>query len=141
MAVLVSLPNSGGDDGWGCAVEIIGSGEGETVERSALDIFEGGQVWGRGLTGSGGSRNMNVSIVHFAPGARTVVHRHTSDQVLYVISGIGKVGDGEGEHVISAGDAVVIPADSDHWHGAHDTGSPMSHITITAASSETTLTG
>ena len=57
-----------------------------------------------------------------------------------MVSGIGKVGDREGGHVISAGDAVVIPANSDHWHGAHDTGSPMSHITITAASSETTLT-
>ena len=120
-------------------MNIIRSDEGETVERSAAEIFEGGAVWARGLTGGGVSKDLNVAVVQFAAGARAKLHRHSSDQVLYVIAGIGKVGDRAGEHVISAGDCVVIPADAEHWHGAHDTGSPMSHLAITAAGSETTV--
>ena len=80
-----------------------------------------------------------MSVVHFGPGARAGWHRHTSDQLLYVVSGIGKVGDREGEHVVSAGDCAVVPAGEDHWHGAHDTGSPMSHLTVMQAGSETTV--
>ena len=120
------------------ALHIQKSDEGDTTERTELSIFEGGQVWGRGLSGSA-SDHINVSVVHFGPGARAGWHRHTSDQILYVVSGIGKVGDREGEHVVSAGDCAVVPAGEDHWHGAHDTGSPMSHITIMQAGSETTV--
>ena len=120
-------------------MQIIHSAEGKTVERSALAIFEGGLVWARGLMGSEGSHDFNVTLIQFAAGARTVMHRHSSDQVLYVTAGIGKVGDAKGAEVISVGDSVVISANTDHWHGAHDTGSPMSHISVTAAGSETTL--
>lgn len=122
-------------------MEVIKASDGETVERSAAEIFRGGPVWFRSLTGAGGSGDFNVAMVQFAAGAHTALHRHTSDQVLYVVAGIGKVGDEDGEHVITAGDSVVVPAGAEHWHGAHDTGSPMSHISITAASSETTVTG
>ena len=120
-------------------MEIMRAAEGDTVERSAAAIFEGGAVWVRGLTGDGGNNVVNVLMVQFAAGARTVMHRHSGDQVLYVVAGIGKVGDREGEHVISAGDSVVISANTDHWHGAHDTGSPMSHISVIAAGDETTI--
>jgi len=44
--------------------------------------------------------------------------------VLYVVSGIGKVGDREDTQVISAGDCAVVPEKLDHWHVEHDTGSP-----------------
>ena len=84
---------------------------------------------------------MSFGIVQFAAGARTRPHRHTSDQLLYVVAGIGKVGAGGEEHVISAGDFVRIPAGEDHWHGAADTGSPMSHITIMLDDSVSTVTG
>ena len=115
------------------------AGDGESVDRTGQPIFQGGSVWARNLVPEDESRDFNVNLVQFAPGARTVPHRHTSDQVLYVVSGIGKVGaDGE-EHVISTGDTVVIPADTEHWHGAADTTSPMSHISFLAADSETTL--
>ena len=90
------------------ALHILKSDDGETIERTELSIFEGGQVWGRSLTGSA-SEQVNASVVHFGPGARAGWHRHTSDQILYVLNGIGKVGDREGEHVISAGDCAVRP--------------------------------
>ena len=89
-------------------MQIIHSAEGKTVERSALAIFEGGLVWARGLMGSEGSHDFNVTLIQFAAGARTVMHRHSSDQVLYVTAGIGKVGDAKGAEVISVGDSVVI---------------------------------
>lgn len=121
------------------ALRIIKSDAGETVERSGEPIFEGGQVWARPLTGDGGSRDLSVALVQFGGGARAGWHRHSNDQVLYVVAGIGKVGDREGEHIVSAGDAVIVPANAEHWHGAHDTGSPMSHLAITPAGTETTV--
>ena len=117
-------------------LHIVKSDEGKTIERTGNDIFEGGQVWGRALSGNL-SEHVNVSLVQFGPGARAGWHRHTSDQVLFVIAGIGKGGDRSGEHVISSGDCATIGAGHEHWHGAHDTGSPMSHLSIMAAGSET----
>ena len=119
-------------------LRVLKSDDGETVERTEAEIFEGGRVWGRSLTGSH-SEQLSVQVVQFGPGARAGWHRHTSDQVLYVVSGIGKVGERGAEHVVSAGDCVVVPAGEDHWHGAHDTGSPMSHLSILREGSETTV--
>ena len=122
-------------------MRIIRASEGETVDRTDSAIFQGGAVWGRALATADAGSEFNVAVVNFAPGARAVLHRHTGDQLLYVVSGIGQVGDAEGDHVVSVGDTILIPANTDHWHGAGDTGSPMSHLTVTRAGSETTLTG
>ena len=119
-------------------VHVIKAEDGETVERSDAAIFEGGLVWGRGLS-AGLTEDTNVSVVQFGAGARAGWHTHTRDQVLYVVSGIGKVGDREGERVISAGDCAVVPAGAEHWHGAHDTGSPMAHLSIMPVGAETTV--
>lgn len=121
------------------ALHITRANEGESVDRSSAEIFEGGAVHGRTLVQPGASEHLSGSVVQFAPGARTRMHRHTSDQLLYVVSGIGKVGDRDGDHVISNGDAILIPAGEDHWHGAGDTTSPMSHLTIMRADSQTTV--
>jgi 4-carboxymuconolactone decarboxylase len=116
-------------------MKILRASEGETAERTGAPIFMG-QVHGRTLPQS---EHLNAAIVSFAAGARTRLHRHTSDQLLYIVSGIGKVGDHDGEHVVSVGDTVLIPANTDHWHGAGDTGSPMSHLTVQRSGSETTV--
>ncbi len=120
-------------------MRVIRADEGETVDRSAAEIFEGGPVWARALSAIPGSDHLTVSMVQFAAGARARNHTHSSDQVLYVVSGIGKVGNADGEQTVTAGDCIVIPAGEEHWHGAHDTGSPMSHLAIMAAGSETTV--
>ena len=119
-------------------VHVIKSDEGDSTERTDAAIFEGGQVWDRALS-AGLTEHTNVSVVQFAPGARAGWHTHTHDQVLYVVAGIGKVGDREGERVLSAGDCAVVPAGIEHWHGAHDTGSPMAHLSIIPFGSETTV--
>ena len=112
--------------------------EGETVDRSGAPIFEG-TVHGHVLADESNSEHLAAALVHFAAGARTKRHRHTSDQLLLVTSGIGQVGDEDGAHVLGTGDSVVIPAGHVHWHGAGDTGSPMTHLTVQAAGSETTV--
>jgi quercetin dioxygenase-like cupin family protein len=119
-------------------LKIRRSGEGPVEDRTGTPIFEG-QVHGHPLVTPAESKDIQASYVHFSPGARTRTHRHTSDQLLIVTSGIGKVGDAEGDHVISVGDSVLIPAGHDHWHGAGDTGSPMTHISVQTADSETTV--
>ena len=114
-------------------MQVIRSDEGETVDGSGGRMFEGGSVWRRAIAGpdTGVGTQMNFRIVNFGAGARTKMHRHTSDQLLYIVSGIGKVGTPDEEHTVSVGDFAFIPAGEDHWHGAGDTGSPMSHIAIT----------
>jgi 4-carboxymuconolactone decarboxylase len=116
-------------------MKVLKASEGETAERTGAPIFVG-QVHGRSLPQS---EHLNAAIVSFAAGARTKMHRHTSDQLLYIVAGIGKVGDRDGEQVVSVGDTVLIPANTDHWHGAGDTGAPMSHLTVQRAGSETTV--
>ncbi|MEE9277028.1 MAG: cupin domain-containing protein [Dehalococcoidia bacterium] len=128
-------------------MHVIKAAAGETQDLSDRPLFDGGQVWRRALAGAPAtagndaavSGDFSFAIVQFAAGARTLPHRHTSDQILYVLAGIGKVGAAQEERVISAGDFAFIPAHEDHWHGAADTGSPMSHIAITRSDSTTTI--
>lgn len=111
-------------------MKVIRSTEGDAVDRTGAAIFEG-QVTGRTLLVDGDSDDFNAAIVQFAPGARTRMHRHASDQLLYIVAGIGQVGTVEQTHTVGVGDLVLIRAGEDHWHGAGETGHPMSHLTIT----------
>ena len=111
-------------------MKVIRSTEGTAVDRSGAAIFEG-TVIGRTLLQPGESPDFNASIVQFAAGARTVMHRHESDQLLYIVSGIGQVGTPDGAVTVGVGDLAIIAAGEDHWHGAGDTGHPMAHLTIT----------
>jgi quercetin dioxygenase-like cupin family protein len=124
-------------------MHVIRAAEGETVDSTGGNMFVGGNVWRRAIAGpdTGIGQHINFRIVQFGAGARTKLHTHTSDQLLYVVSGIGKVGTATEEFVVSAGDFVLIPAGEDHWHGAADTGSPMSHIAITTFDATSSVTG
>jgi quercetin dioxygenase-like cupin family protein len=117
-------------------MQLIRAAEGDTVERTGQPIFIG-QVWGRALASAETSADFALNVVQFAAGARTRPHRHSSDQLLYVVSGIGEVGASGRVERVAAGDTVLIPAGESHWHGAGDTGSPMSHLALTRAGSET----
>lgn len=119
-------------------MRVIKASEGTSEDRTGQPIFEG-TVWARSLAGDGG--HLSASVVQFTVGARTRMHTHTSDQLLYVVSGIGKVGTAEDEHVIASGDVALIPAGEPHWHGAGDSGSPMSHLTVMRADSHTEVLG
>jgi len=69
---------------------------------------------------------LNVS---FSAGARTRPHIHQQDQVLHIIEGQGIVATETEKQVVSAGDLILIPRGTWHWHEAIRT-SAMGHISI-----------
>ena len=87
------------------------------------------------LIPEGSSKNFNCSVVNFHRGATTGWHAHSSDQILVITSGVGIVANENEEREVTVGDVVHISAGERHWHGAKKE-SYMSHITITAADSQ-----
>jgi quercetin dioxygenase-like cupin family protein len=82
-------------------------------------------------------KDINVYLVSFQPGALTHWHRHQDSQVLYIVSGVGRIGsagqnleDGQQESFeITPGEIVLTDSLEWHWHGAgpdHE----MTHIAI-----------
>lgn len=71
--------------------------------------------------------------VLFEPGARTNWHTHPEGQILYVLTGVGRL-QKEGERIleIQPGDIVYIAPGEKHWHGAAPDTS-MVHIAINPA--------
>lgn len=60
-----------------------------------------------------------IANVTFSPGARNNWHTHEIGQVLLVTSGKGYYQkDGTSAQLLTLGDAVDIPANVRHWHGA-----------------------
>lgn len=89
-----------------------------------------GKAW-MGVLSRADDRVLNAISVLFEPGARTHWHSHPEGQVLYVISGTGRVGTEAGGIVrISPGDVVYASPGELHWHGAAPD-SPMSHLSLT----------
>jgi len=77
-----------------------------------------------------------VAVVRFEAGARNHWHIHEGGQVLYVMSGRGRVQSEGGEVVeLEAGDFVVADPGEKHWHGATPD-SDMAHISIAAGGVE-----
>lgn len=68
--------------------------------------------------------------VTFEPGARTAWHTHPLGQILFVISGFGRVRrEGGPIEEIRPGDVVQFAPGEKHWHGASPT-TAMTHIAI-----------
>jgi quercetin dioxygenase-like cupin family protein len=64
-------------------------------------------------------QRMIVSIVCFAPGARTAWHSHARGQTLRVTQGVACVQSRGGEKVeLHAARPVYCPPGEEHWHGA-----------------------
>lgn len=80
-----------------------------------------------------GSGSSMVGRVTFEKGSRTVWHKHSGEQVLYFLEGLGRV-QLRGQEIVNVdpGDVVYIPANTEHWHGAHpDEQNKMCHLAIT----------
>ncbi|HZE39352.1 MAG TPA: cupin domain-containing protein, partial [Stackebrandtia sp.] len=89
-----------------------------------------GQAWIDTVTGGEKPSGTHVDRVRFAPGARTVWHRHRLGQVLVVTDGAGLVQRRGGNvETIHAGDTVRIAPDEWHWHGA-TAATAMTHLAI-----------
>ena len=78
-----------------------------------------GQVWQDEVVVGEAPSRMRATNVSFSPGARTAWHSHPVGQVLYAVSGIGRVQlEGEAVQELQPGDTAMIPPITRHWHGA-----------------------
>ncbi|WP_327109971.1 cupin domain-containing protein [Nocardia sp. NBC_01730] len=89
-----------------------------------------GDAWFETLASPDGLSRTQVDRVRFAPGARTVWHRHPLGQVLIVTEGTGLVQRRGGRiETIRVGDTVRIAPGEWHWHGATST-TAMTHLAV-----------
>jgi quercetin dioxygenase-like cupin family protein len=88
-----------------------------------------GKVFARFLIGEETARDIGMGLITFAPGARNILHTHTTGQILYATEGEGIVATEKEEVTLTPGMAVYIPAGERHWHGA-TANSSFSHISI-----------
>jgi len=63
-----------------------------------------------------GVPNLAIRRFELAPGATVPRHTNEIEHEQYVLSGEYVVGIGDEEHVVSAGDALHIPAGVVHWY-------------------------
>jgi quercetin dioxygenase-like cupin family protein len=95
------------------------------IWRNSIETMPGPSEWFTGAvyidavaTASDRSR-LQVSSVHFTPGARTAWHTHPNGQTIYVTEGIGLAQRrGSPIEFIRPGDRVFFEPGEDHWHGA-----------------------
>ncbi len=112
--------------------------EDASSEDSVGGIFEGGKVNMKSLIDNQlGAEEIKAAIVTFSPGARTKMHVHDHEQVLYVLSGKGIVANEHEEHTALPGMIFFVPAGEKHWHGATPAGS-FSHLYVYNANTKTT---
>lgn len=106
-------------------------------EDTVGGIFEGGTVSIKTLIDKHvGAEETNVVIVTFPPGARTRMHTHNHEQILYILNGKGIVANELEEHIATPGKVFLIPAGERHWHGATQESS-FSHLYIFNSKTET----
>ncbi|MGP3974903.1 (R)-mandelonitrile lyase [Streptomyces sp. 8N114] len=89
-----------------------------------------GSVWIEEVAAPEAPSRLKVDTVHFAPGARTMWHRHPFGQLLVITAGTGLVQRRGGPvETVGAGQSVHIGAGEWHWHGAAPS-SVMTHLAI-----------
>lgn len=106
------------------------------VERADRPIFRG-IVHQQPLVTEAMAKGLRLSVITFSPGARTVDHAHSNEQVLYVIAGRGILATETEQHEVAPGTVIFVPAGERHWHGA-TADSSFTHISITTPG-DTTL--
>jgi quercetin dioxygenase-like cupin family protein len=107
-----------------------------TIDRSKAvrqnsspeDHFEG-NVFLQRMTSTPADGDIEFLAVYFDAGARNKPHIHQRDQYLQIMEGKGVVVTDTERKVVSAGDLVVIPGGTWHWHGATHN-SAMMHLSI-----------
>ncbi|MFE7422071.1 cupin domain-containing protein [Rhodococcus sp. NPDC057529] len=95
------------------------------IDEGNKDYVYGGKFTGpvqlEMLIEAAAETNPDIARVHFSDGAVTNWHSHPGGQLLYLVSGSGRVGNDAGVHAgITPGTLVETPVDENHWHGADD---------------------
>ncbi|MFC2022202.1 cupin domain-containing protein [Chloroflexota bacterium] len=117
-------------------MEVIRTDE-VTKQPANAPLFTGGTVTRQTLLTEGMRKHFIMNIVNFSKGARNKFHSHTSEQVLIVTAGMGKVATERDEVIVRPGDIIYAPAGEKHWHGATKD-SEFSHIVVISPDSKTT---
>jgi quercetin dioxygenase-like cupin family protein len=108
--------------------EILKAAEQQTAEGPAERFT--GHVTIRGQFTREDLSRVTGAIVRFDAGARTAWHSHPLGQTLIVLEGTGWTQiDGGPIQEFNAGDIVLCPRDTRHWHGATPQ-APMAHVAI-----------
>jgi len=79
---------------------------------SAADGLEKGVL----IDESDGAPNFALRRFELAAGSEVPRHTNAVEHEQYVLSGEYVVGIGEEEHVVAAGDALLIPGGVEHWY-------------------------
>jgi len=102
--------------------------EAEEVQKNPL--FLGGKVHTQFvLEEELKAKKIRVSVVKFAPGARNMLHTHSTGQILVVTEGKGIVATKDQEHIVTPGMVIFFSPGEEHWHGATKD-SPFAHLSI-----------
>jgi quercetin dioxygenase-like cupin family protein len=80
-------------------------------------LFEGGEVYGQ-LGFLTDAKNLHIGVMTFEKGGTTKFHVHDFEQVLYGISGKGRVATEKEEYIVTPGTIVFFPPGERHSHGA-----------------------
>jgi quercetin dioxygenase-like cupin family protein len=98
----------------------------------APDGIASGSFWVEMLLASTRGGENTAMRATLDPGIVTHWHSHPRGQILYVLSGVGRVQrDGGGIEEVRAGDCVWFGPDERHWHGAAPD-SVFSYVSIQA---------
>ena len=100
-----------------------------TPDWSGGEIFVG-KVGRQSIVTDQMASLVRVAAITFSPGAKTKLHTHTHDQVLYCIAGKGILESEAESYVVSPGMAVLVPSGERHWHGATED-TFFTHLSIT----------
>ena len=98
-------------------------------KQSESPLFEGGNVYAQPLIGTDLSQELRVTVMNFDAGAAAKFHTHDFDQILYVISGKGRVATESEEYTVLPGTIIFVPKGENHLHGA-TSDSPFVQLTI-----------
>ena len=91
-------------------MHVVKKDQNPAEDRTNAPIFYGGKVEGRAIVGGDDSTYFNFNQVSFAAGAKNKFHAHTSDQILFGLSGKGYVTSESEQIEMSEGDTAIIPA-------------------------------
>ncbi len=97
-------------------------------DPTRANYFEG-EARFQSIVGQADGNELDILNVYFSAGARTIPHIHKQDQVLHIIEGRGIVAFANEKRIVTAGDIILIPAGTWHWHGATPQ-EAMAHISV-----------
>jgi len=108
--------------------------EAKLMKKSQIEVRD----FGKGLTlqilldKKEGSKNLDVGTVSIPPHSETAMHYRTFEEVIYMLSGQGKVKMENGDvYTLDVGDCILIPEGIVHCH-ANESDIPLEQLYIFA---------